>query len=480
MWAIEANKKLLLDIFGQESTDIMNKVSQVSVDILKNGFTDDYLLIWAKKPIKGDIPTTIIVHDHNTREFIAWATTTIGGYRPFTAFFKVMDRTQAEKAFKTRDEPRLDNLAGPLTGLIIGEALTHSTKKNSIQKLSLLPCKSTYSFSLAKAYALGYYLNFLEENFIHNAWKLARSLTRQPIRKLSDEQIKIPFNVVVSLNEQISGGEIGVPEFVIEACRELFLDGRVKKSWRLLNTEIPFFEKLIKEMEGTREKRVLAFEEILKSLTKFDSITASFLTGLLASQISQGTFEHIDLITPLLSEYQMALVWYGICVGLHPNTEVQESADCLGRWIVRELLYPDPVLSLPKYDISVGELEVCLDRDVPINFRVASLNHISVEIVPGVPAIMKWPIDDSLTNEEHYFYSNKYLEKSMATKRDERQSNFLSNYQEKDLLWKGENAIFDIEQAVKRMKTIFEQLNKWKDVNSISNNKEKIQKYKKR
>jgi len=52
----------------------------------------------------------------------------------------------------------------------------------------------------------------------------------------------------------------------------------------------------------------------------------------------------------------------------------------------------DPILSRPKYDIAVRELEVHPDREEPLEFRTASQNHIAVELLPSVPAYMKWPV----------------------------------------------------------------------------------------
>jgi hypothetical protein len=62
---------------------------------------------------------------------------------------------------------------------------------------------------------------------------------------------------------------------------------------------------------------------------------------------------------------------------------------------VRDLLAADPIISRPKYDISVRELEVHLDREEPLEFRTASQSHIAVELLPSVPAYMKWPVTQS-------------------------------------------------------------------------------------
>ena len=127
-----------------------------------------------------------------------------------------------------------------------------------------------------------------------------------------------------------------------------------------------------------RPSAVRAFERILKGPNRLDVLTSSFLAGLLADQISPGSFEHVDLLLPYLNQYPTALIWYGLCAGLHPDSEVQQVGNCLGRRLVRDLLASDPILSRPKYDIAVRELEVHLDREEPLEFRTASQNHIAV------------------------------------------------------------------------------------------------------
>jgi len=431
---------------------------------------DELLLLWARKPVKGDLPTVIVVRDEASREFIAWATTAIGGYRPFTAFFKVMDKTQAQQAFGMR-ERTLGKLEGPLVGLIIGEALTQSANRQSVQSLSLLTFKSTYSYSLARAYALGYHQRAPQKDTIADAWTLARKLTRQPTRRLADEYVKIAFNVIMALEGNSSADRLDVPEFVIEVSRELFFKGTVEKSWRLLDGRSPSLDKLAMKMEGPREKRVLAFEEVLNSATGIDPISASFLVGLLGSQIGQGTFEHIELLAPHIPKFQMALVWYGICGGLYQDTEVQESADCLGRLLVRDLLLADPILSPPKYDISVKELEVCLDREEPINFRAASYSHIAVEIAPGVPAIMKWPVRVPPPEDQRSSAAKSQVKSPVIGK----QASLFPADHDNDLLLQGEAAMLDLDRAVGRIKTIFGELGKRRNDVKLKDKKEKPQ-----
>ena len=454
MWALASNKRAFLDFFGNNGLGTKPSASLVKSDILELELSDEFLLLWERKPSIGDLPATIIVPDQATREFIAWATTAIGGYRPFTAFFKVINKTIAKQAIKLK-EPKLGDLESPLAGLIIGEALTQSINSKSLQNLSLLPCMSTYSFSLARAFALGYYNDTNKKDTITDSWLLARRLTHQPTRTLEDESIHTVFRVATSLDRKDTSLKPNVQGVLIEVCRELCFQGNVKKGLDILGALDPALSKIAKEMEGPREKRVRTFESVVKSPINLDPTSSAFVIGLLASLISQGTFEHIELLMPHISEYKTALLWYGLCVGLYKNNVVQESANCLGRRLVRELKSPDPLVSAPSYDISIGELEVCLDRESPINFRVASKSHITVEIAPGVPAIMRWPISTSTVEKEK---QSSTMPSTTTPRPTTRQDELFPQNTSNDLWDQGENALLKLDLALKSIKGVFSEL----------------------
>jgi hypothetical protein len=109
----------------------------------------------------------------------------------------------------------------------------------------------------------------------------------------------------------------GVPPFIWETCLELQSGQEVKRSWGLLADSGVLPQQLLGELRGPREHRVRVFERVLHGPNRLDALTSSFLAGLLADQVGPGTFEHIDLLLPYLDRYPTALVWYGLCAGLH-------------------------------------------------------------------------------------------------------------------------------------------------------------------
>jgi hypothetical protein len=124
--------------------------------------------------------------------------------------------------------------------------------------------------------------------------------------------------------------------------------------------------------------------------------------------------------------------------------------NCLGRRLIRDLLAPDPILSRPKYDIAVNELEVHLDREEPLEFRTGSQNHIAVELLPGVPAYMKRPI----TTE-----SVAAPSRGMSASGSQGELPLRSSFVEPsgDITAERQAAITDLERVVERVKLILEE-----------------------
>ena len=398
MWALPADRTLLLDIFSRQAPPPQHLTGFVDPKQDRIQLTDELLLLWASEPKpvpapqSGEyLPDGIVVHPKQMREFLAWITTVAGGYRPFTAFIKVIDQQYLQRAIDPK-EPNLGPFENAVAGLIIAEALTLAGPQRSLSALSLLPCESTYCYSFARALALGYASD--GDDPIAAPFGLARKLTRQPARRLNDELLSAPLKLLAGLASGREQSDLSrdIPAFIWETCRELQSEREITRSWRLLAEVGILPHQPLADLRGPREHRVRAFERILKSPNRSDVVTSSFVAGLLADQISPGSFEHIDLLMPYLNQYPTALIWYGLCAGLHPDAETQQAGNCLGRRLIRDLLASDPLLSRPRYDIALGELEVHLDREEPLEFRTASQNYIAVELLPGVPAYMKWPV----------------------------------------------------------------------------------------
>lgn len=103
--------------------------------------------------------------------------------------------------------------------------------------------------------------------------------------------------------------------------------------------------------------------------------------------------------------------------------------------------------------IATRELEVHLDREEPLEFRTASQNHIVVELLPGVPANMKWPVTQSTepvsTQSRGVSGSGRQGELPLKSSFAEPVAGGLSGERQ--------SAINDLERAVERVKLILKE-----------------------
>ena len=271
MWALPANRKILLDIFGRQPLPHLKGILDPKPSHLLES-SEELLLFWASEPVpsaagvlRGELlPNAIMVRQHQMREFIAWITTVAGGYRPFTAFVRIIDPDCAQHVLEPKP-PGLGNFENAVAGLIIAEALTLSGVQRSVRGLSLLPCESTYSYSFARALALGYVRD--GEDPIAAPFGLARKLTRQSPRRLGDELLSTTLKVLAGLaaDNAVPDRCLRVPPFIWETCRRVAVRER---SERGVGGCSPMPEcspvNSLSELRGPREQRVEAFERILQ------------------------------------------------------------------------------------------------------------------------------------------------------------------------------------------------------------------------
>src|SRR6266700_2357886 len=130
MWALPADRKILLDILGGHALPHLKGILDPRRSHLLES-SEELLLLWASEPepsatgmLQGEqLPDAIMVRQHQMREFIAWITTVASGYRPFTAFVRIIDSEYAQHAVDPK-APSLGNFEDAVAGLIIAEALT--------------------------------------------------------------------------------------------------------------------------------------------------------------------------------------------------------------------------------------------------------------------------------------------------------------------------------------------------------------------
>lgn len=403
MWTAAVNRKGLLDLVGSRNPfcnlDIKQK-KHASPELLNN---KEILLIWRERPKVGSvIPEMIWVKEGKIFDFLAWVSTYLSSFHPFTAYCRVLDCGRIFDLLPKKESASLEKIEAVAVAVTIGEAITHFENRD-LKRVTPTAIMSTYSFAIARAYSIGLVNEYY--NSVKKRWQKARDLTRQPKRALDVEEIDEVWKIIIELDSVRCHTEmkkIYSENFVriVEACRELRLKGEIgNEKWLSLTGHWKRLEDVSVRMKERREDRVVWFEKFLKEIINLDYVDrkiASFVCGYLASRIAPGSIQHIELLRPYLECFPSIILWYSLCAGLYPKNDVYNFDRGLGWRLLRDLLRCEEVYQKPTGDISLEELDVLLDVERPDkNFRAASHNHLVVEILPSVYTVVIWPGDSA-------------------------------------------------------------------------------------
>jgi len=406
MWTSNATRRELLPIAQSESTRGSLEACRQDVRVPLAEKTAELQMIWRDEP--GDrlrLPSVIIVDSAARREFLAWVASYLPILRPFTAHCRVLTRESAERGLGRMEVPKLDAFEGACLGLIFGETASYVAGRADISQLSLSACASSYSFAMARAFALDRTLNGRQE--IADAWSQSRTLTKQQKLGLSVDRLNVPW----LLGMDLAAGGVGpsgtgvdqLPRQVAQACLDIRQSGDIDQArWETLTDGLLEVRTSREGLYGPREARVRSVEQALQWLSEHKSqdTLASFVAGYLLSRIGPGTFEHYGVALPFLQALPEMFVWYGLCAGLNERSELSNQFAGLGRRIVREILRNEDILDSPRCDIAIAELEVLAGGpDARLDFRTGDRGYIDVEIAPCVNVVMRWPSHGNVQEE---------------------------------------------------------------------------------
>lgn len=377
---------------------VSRRVVQVSArhsDVLaERPLGQTILVIWSQDPRETvRLPELLVCEDGTEQDWTAWITTIAARIRPFSAYMRLLPYSQFKSLSAAVRLPVLGKLTWPAAGMILGEVLAGSGLPDTIlDGLPAAACTGTLSFALFRAAAV--YADFSQWDELLDGWNFTRDVTRQRHRKEDADGVVRICAIVI----EAAGGSVDARwrsrsnRVLVDACRQLM---KASNAMPPALFEIPQLRTAAKQMEGTREGRVIAFKEFTNSLgdQKVDSELTSFALGFLASRIAPGTLQHASLLTPLVRRYASSHLWYGFFAGLSGESlsegEAQRSIVDLpasARRAVRDLLRPESIFNAPTCDIGVQELAALAKTSKePLGGVIASSSgQVSVELLPLV------------------------------------------------------------------------------------------------
>lgn len=395
MWSAKADRKQLIDLIQTRDPSILALEKQNFFGAYQI-VGDEVLLIWNDDPtLNSYLPEVICVSENKVQDFIAWASTYLKPFTPFTAFCRVLDLKSLNNLLPLSARQINKSFEGALIGAIIGETIS-LLESGEIKHQNILAAASTYSYAMSRAIILGITIDEYDVGVRYN--KL-RNLTNQHVLSSYSKSIEDIWKILIFIqkNERTTKVQnISALQNIVEACADIAKSGEISKTkWQGL-TQTSFDKPLVDlKLDDNREIRVTQFEDLAPLLANqriADSQTATFLCAYLANKIAPGTLKHLDLLKPYVSVFPCLYVWYGICAGLTPNTEIYTYKGGLGWRIARDLLQREQVFQRPRSDISLDELEILLGLQNPaISFNTESYTHLKVEVAPMVNINVTWP-----------------------------------------------------------------------------------------
>ncbi len=386
--------------FGELISDVgisrLNIETITEIDIYEAPVRNEIIAVWSLNPKKSkQLPEVLICRDGTQSDWAAWITTFAAKIRPFSAYIRLMTHTEFHHTIKKALTHNIVPFAWPFTGLILGETLCASgLSDKSLATLTGTAFASTLSYVMCRTAAI--YTDFQEWSHLIKMWASVRKITNQKTRKIEIESIVHVCATIIEALGFHGSQKISTRNntAVIKACRQL-----IKSPQRNLSNifRSKVYTDAERMMRGSREDRVLAFDEFLnkikgKSAPKPE--TMSFMLGYLASRIAPGTIKHSSILDPITHSYPSAMLWYGFCAGFTggdtkmPDGNGKRCVDfpSSARRVVRELLRPEPHLGSPTCDIGYLELIALSQtgRDPLEGLIKTTPGSIIVELLPGV------------------------------------------------------------------------------------------------
>lgn len=115
------------------------------------------------------------------------------------------------------------------------------------------------------------------------------------------------------------------------------------------------------------------------------------MAAYVCSTVGPGSLSHLGLAAQLLPIATDALLWFGLCAGLHPDSSVASELGGVGRRTLRDLCMPEPRLGRARHDISLAELEIYAAGPLHSDaFTAGSPSRLVIELSPGVSTVVNW------------------------------------------------------------------------------------------
>jgi len=355
-------------------------------------------LVWADQPAGPEDPRRpiIVVSDSSLNDFLAWTSTYVKSFAPFTAFFRVISSSHISAMIvDQREQSRLfdELLLGKLSGVVIAEAVSQAAQPTKrLDSLSLQACQATFSYAVLQGYFSNMHPADLSD--LGEEWMRARGISSDASTRLDGNYLSsfwmIASHALLSRSRPrvTSGGWTDAIEELVYISKH---DGDLFESlaWNLLSRDLKGYtnpSKILFDMP--REDQLIFLDNTARTLGGSDvpMFLAEAWLGMLAARLGNGSFEYLGLLDNVRDRFPGASIWFALFSVWRPGFDGLIVGNCLGRRVAREISAPRNLFEAPTCDIALSEYEVLARGGWLASVRSAIASSIEVELRPLVAA----------------------------------------------------------------------------------------------
>ncbi len=340
-------------------------------------------------------PILIVLRPENERRLYGRYSQLRDYLSPVSTWCHVM----SPRLFEAMESPirsaDLGNFSAAWVGLVIAEAL--SLADRPLSQLRIASCFSTYSYAVARSFALW---PMLGSDEVVEKYRATQALIRgdQTTQQTSISESLSPIWSALlhasSLAAVPRNGEwmsLGEAVRALDSARRAESPNETEPLMRVLGHSIPdadFFHNL-KSMSP--ERRLKQFDKLIHYLDSReargkDVQLLSFLAGYLATVMAGGS-ANLSLVEASARKWPQVLAWAYVLGSLGERITWSSGFDGLGRLVARDLMRTLNLSDAPSCDFSFDEASVLIDRQLSdpfVHLRIKQSRIVTVSLFPGV------------------------------------------------------------------------------------------------
>lgn len=335
----------------------------------------------------------VVIPDDELVDFLAWTSTYISNYSPFTAFFRVLTIGDLDRfeLLEPRHRVVSDELLTQLCGIAIAEAVVQLPQPpRALTTVSIQACQATFSYACLRGLAAGMHPADLSE--LAEKWSRARQLTSDSKLRLSVEGSSL-FWMILTSNLMNDFPERSIDgDAWTQALGELIHSARngtlpvASAAWSQLRHTLPDEDISETLFELPREEQLAFLDRTTRDLVRSKTPVplAEAWVGLLASRLANGSFDYIGVLNGVRDELPASLLWFALFSIWRPGFDGLVSGRCLGRHVAKEALQRTSLFDPPAADISLNEFEVTARNRLIDSTRTKISSAIEIEVLPTI------------------------------------------------------------------------------------------------